>query len=607
MLHHFDAAADGSVEMSLIEDSNSLTNEVKIHNTDDVCNSQDAKNIKEFRTDENTETVQSTRTKGSAALSGKNSEKVDLNRCVLSRDTSEDVGLNRYSSSRKNNENSDLKRYRYDTKESSKYGDKNKSDSREIDSRRLNQHVIYFDFGASSKCMFLEVNKKKPTPGRDEVIIEVEASTVSRTDCFIRGNQWQEVARLPNIPGCDCVGRVIRCGKYASRYGVKVGDRVATIDNFLGGNARFICVPAYQLISIPQELDAAEGACLLQTFVTAYQCLHRETRVKRGDKVLIVGANGAVGQACIQLACLAGAEVFSTSRKVHHGLVSSLGAFPLEREPHEWLPYVKGSMDIVIDCVCSDSYISSHSALDLLNPRSKLICVGMTAKRSNPSAFGALPTLLVSLVASVMPHTTCYDIFESIEDRPREYREDFNKLVNLVLTSKIKPRISKLVSLREVPKAHKKIEAGGLDGMIVCIPKLVKPEKNAEPSNNVYPTSPNNESAPRNSNDEAALPLNKINSKVEKQIDESSLSSESNNKENQTSLHSHVLEDVAANSSGDDVPPNMEHSSISSEDERTEDCDNNVINNTAPKSLGRWRSMKILKRGNDRLKVKGSF
>jgi len=61
-----------------------------------------------------------------------------------------------------------------------------------------------------------------------------------------------------------------------------------------------------------------------------------------------------------------------------------------------------------------------------------------------------------------------------------------------------------------------------------------------------------------------------------------------NNKENQNSLHSHTLEDVATNSSSDNASPNMKHSSISFEDEKTEDCDNNVINNTTPKSLRRY-------------------
>mmetsp|Transcript_38305 Transcript_38305/g.89091 ORF Transcript_38305/g.89091 Transcript_38305/m.89091 type:complete len:574 (-) Transcript_38305:267-1988(-) len=570
--HSFNETADG-VETNLVESGSSGQNNSILPNTSDVCvASIENRSPKVFKPkDDSKYQVKPSSSGDSTAV--QHDEAVAARKCRNVSNSSES-GRNDLGSP--------------------------KHKQHDIDSSRLNQHVIYFDFGTSSKCMFLEVNKKKPVPGRDEVVMEVEASTVSRTDCFIRANQWHEVARLPNIPGCDCVGKVIRCGKYAARYGVKVGDRVATIDNFLGGNARYICVPAYQLISIPQELDAAEGACLLQTFVTAYQCLHRLTKVKRGNKVLIVGANGAVGQASVQLAVLCGAEVYGTSGKMHHGLLKSMGAIPLGREPNEWLPYIKGSMDIVIDCVCSDSYFSSHLALNLLNSKSRLICVGMTAKRSNPSAFGTtLPALFVSLVAGIMPHTSCYDIFESVEDRPNEYREDFNKLVDLVLASKINPRISKLVSLRDVPKAHKKIEAGGLDGIIVCVPKLVKNNKDEK----LIPTT---DSLDKTEHKDLPSPTSKLN-----QEDEKPISSEShvcyNILDSKSQMDSSIIKQInTSDNSTDEETPNMEHSSFSTTNGSLEGKENSPPKNPV-KFKREWRSMRMFKREAGRLKSKGSF
>uniref|UniRef100_A0A7S1B844 Enoyl reductase (ER) domain-containing protein n=1 Tax=Corethron hystrix TaxID=216773 RepID=A0A7S1B844_9STRA len=249
--------------------------------------------------------------------------------------------------------------------------------------------IVYNDFGSPLEVMEYVSYPHRPIPSNPNgVVIKVEASTVSRTDCFIRANKWHEVLQLPNTPGCDCIGRVFRVGVSAEKYGIKVGDRVATYDPNLGSNARYICAPSYELFKIPSDLDAAEGVCLIQTYATAYQCLNRagERKLKRGDKVLIIGGNGAVGQACVQLAVIGGAsEVYATANENHHEMLSELGAIPLSREPCDWLSVVRGSMNIVVDCVCADLFNSSWRALSWDD--SKLVCVGLTAIYSKPSFF----------------------------------------------------------------------------------------------------------------------------------------------------------------------------------------------------------------------------
>jgi len=336
--------------------------------------------------------------------------------------------------------------------------------------------IVYSDFGSPLEVMEYVSYPHRPIPSNPNgVVIKVEASTVSRTDSFIRANKWHEVLQLPNTPGCDCIGRVFRVGESAGKYGIKVGDRVATYDTNLGSNARYIYAPAYELFKIPSDLDAAEGVCLIQTYATAYQCLNRTSnkKLKKGDKVLIIGGNGAVGQACVQLAVLGGAsEVYATANEKHHEMLSELGATPLGREPREWGPVVRGNMNIVIDCVCADSFSSSWNALSWED--SKLVCVGLTAIYTRPSFFGTVVSAQwASFKANYcMSRTTFYDLARSMEESPGDYRKDLKRLIKWTLQGKIKPKIAQCITLEDVPDAHENIEKGGLDGMIVCLPWL---------------------------------------------------------------------------------------------------------------------------------------
>ena len=79
---------------------------------------------------------------------------------------------------------------------------------------------------------------------------------------------------------------------------------------------------------MPAGLDAAEAATLILSWTTAYQLLHRAARVQRGQRVLVHGAAGAVGQALLALGRLAGLELWGTARGEHAALIRELGATP---------------------------------------------------------------------------------------------------------------------------------------------------------------------------------------------------------------------------------------------------------------------------------------
>jgi NADPH:quinone reductase-like Zn-dependent oxidoreductase len=81
-----------------------------------------------------------------------------------------------------------------------------------------------------------------------------------------------------------------------------------------GTHARYLVLPAANLPQKPAGITFAEAGGVGVPFITAYEGLREAGPVRRGDVVLVLGANGKVGQATIQLATTAGARVFGAER-----------------------------------------------------------------------------------------------------------------------------------------------------------------------------------------------------------------------------------------------------------------------------------------------------
>ena len=140
--------------------------------------------------------------------------------------------------------------------------------------------------------------------------VHVLASGIEYTDVLIRRHLYPQTMHLrpPFVMGYDIVGDVDQLGDGVG--GLQVGDRVADM-TVVGSNATYRTLRADRVARVPAGLDAAEAATLILSWTTAYQLLHRAARVKRGQRVLVHGAAGAVGQALLALGKLAELELWA--------------------------------------------------------------------------------------------------------------------------------------------------------------------------------------------------------------------------------------------------------------------------------------------------------
>ena len=151
-------------------------------------------------------------------------------------------------------------------------------------------------------------------PVGDEVQLRVHAAGLNFKDVLNalglhRQYAQQSGADYQELPlGLECAGVVTATGPEAA---FKVGDEVLAAH--LGSFKERITVPGAMVFAKPRDLSFAEAAALPTAYLTAYHALHDLAGLRAGDKVLIHAAAGGVGQAAVQLARRAGAEVFATA------------------------------------------------------------------------------------------------------------------------------------------------------------------------------------------------------------------------------------------------------------------------------------------------------
>ena len=167
-----------------------------------------------------------------------------------------------------------------------------------------------------------------PEPGPGEVLIRVHAVSVNRTlDLVVRAGTYARPITLPLVPGVDPAGVIARLGPAVT--GRKVGDRVVTAlrvsreSQFAaprllgvhtwGGYAEYVKAPAENTHVVPDGLDFPTACVVARHAPTAFHLLRDRAKLKEGEWVLVMGADGGLGSAGLQAAKYLGATVIAAA------------------------------------------------------------------------------------------------------------------------------------------------------------------------------------------------------------------------------------------------------------------------------------------------------
>ena len=150
----------------------------------------------------------------------------------------------------------------------------------------------------------------EPTPGRGEVLIDVEYCGCNFADTMIAKGTYPHPKGYPIIGGLEISGRVAKLG--LGVQGVKVGDAVAAFSEEAGGFAEQCVVAAERLVRIPKGIGLDIAAAFPIQALTAWHILHNVSVTKPGDIILIHAIGGGLGLFATQLPVQAGATVVGT-------------------------------------------------------------------------------------------------------------------------------------------------------------------------------------------------------------------------------------------------------------------------------------------------------
>lgn len=324
---------------------------------------------------------------------------------------------------------------------------------------RLMRAAVVTRYGSPEVLSLREV--PCPVPGPGQILIEVKATTVSVGDARVRARRvpsgmgflmrlalgWNR-PRQP-IMGAECAGAVAAVGPGVTRF--QPGDAVVAFPGVsLGAHAGFLCMREDGPVAHkPASLSFEQAAALLFGGTAAYHYLHHGAQVAQGDRVLVVGAAGAVGIAAVQLATLAGAHVTGVCSAGSAELVRSLGAQAIVDYGREDFAQQAQTYDVILDCVGDTPY---RRCARILRPGGRLLRV--------VCGLGGL------LAAPLQGRLSGHRVIAGVaSERP----EDVRHLVALAEAGRYRAVIDSTFPFERIAEAHARVDTGHKHGSVVVV------------------------------------------------------------------------------------------------------------------------------------------
>lgn len=312
-------------------------------------------------------------------------------------------------------------------------------------------------------------------PAAGQVSVKVEASGICFAEQSMRRGRYYEQPKFPFVPGYDLVGTVVATGPGVDP--TLLGKRVAALTK-TGGWASYALLSASDLLPVPGDIDPLEAETLIVNGITAWQMLHSKARIRRGQTILVHGANGGVGTILTQLALYAGVRVIGTASPRHHEALRAQGVQPVDYNDTDLagsvLKLAPGGVDAVFDHLGGASFARSFG---LLTKGGVLVCYAIASALKDTGNI-LIPFLKVLIQLgwwNILPNgrkAYFYNIWEGkgSETFQGQLRETFVQLTTLLASGVLKPQIAARFPLAQITAAMKLAESRTAYGKVVLVP-----------------------------------------------------------------------------------------------------------------------------------------
>lgn len=310
--------------------------------------------------------------------------------------------------------------------------------------------IVYRQYGAP-EVLQLE-NTDKPQPKDNEVLVRIRATAVNSGDWRLRRADPFAVRLIfgftkpkINVLGSVFSGEVESIGKDVKLF--KVGDPVfGHTDMNFGAYAEYLCLPENASMAIkPNNISHTEAAVIPFGAVTALHFI-KKAAIKQGQKVLVLGASGAVGTAAVQLAKAQGAHVTGVCSTANIDLVRSIGADVVIDYTQKDFTENGEVYDVIFDTVKSASI---SRCLRSLSQKGIIISSAAGMSEMIQGAWISM-TSERKVLTGVIKHSAGDIVF----------------LRELIEANKLKPVIDRTYALEQMAEAHAYVEKGHKKGNV---------------------------------------------------------------------------------------------------------------------------------------------
>jgi alcohol dehydrogenase len=323
--------------------------------------------------------------------------------------------------------------------------------------------IVIHEHGGRDKLRLEEV--PTPRPGPDEVVIKVWACALNHLDIFVRRGMPGKPTPLPFVSGGDIAGTVADIGPGTAR--VTLGQRVlvdpaiehgAIGEDAPGGLAEYARVPAANLIPLPDAVSFDEAAALPIAYGTAWRMLITRGDVRPMEHVLILGASGGVGTACVQIAKMAGCIVYAAAgredklRKLQDlGVDYLINYQDAEFDREVWRATGKRGVDVVVNYTGGDTWVRS---LRSLRTGGRLVTCGATAGYDPRTDLRYIWGRELTILGS-----------------DGWTRPELEALLHAAWSQRIRPVIDRTLPLAETAEGHRLLEEREVFGKVIIHPQ----------------------------------------------------------------------------------------------------------------------------------------
>jgi NADPH:quinone reductase-like Zn-dependent oxidoreductase len=313
--------------------------------------------------------------------------------------------------------------------------------------------IRIYEFGGPEVMKLVDV--PRPVPAPDEILIKMYASSVNPADYIIRegGNDLlRPFLKLPMGLGLDAAGIVEEAGSEVGDF--KVGDKVYGVPNFPGDGsyAEYIAAKAGQFALMPKNISFNEAGAIPSCALIAWNGIIDLGKVQAGQRVLIHGAAGGVGNLAVQFAKANGAYVIGTASPYNFEFLKTIGADEAIDYKNQEFENLLGTIDLVFNASPARDEHTRLKSVDLLKEGGIFVCTQLDKPLDEElkNAF-AKKNATGTLVGGGGMGYVC----------------SLNGTTRLMEEGKVKAVVAKVYPLAQVANAHRDSETKHVRGKIV--------------------------------------------------------------------------------------------------------------------------------------------